>query len=112
MKSIVLLSIVVTIVSSVVLVSIPSVYGSTTTHLDQVNQNYESSLWKLGGTIQEGDTYQYKICSDKTILQVIYPYHCYNIELEFVNILESYKGKVWVVQGNFTTPEINRYMIF
>jgi len=68
-------------------------------------------MWKLGDNIQKGDMYEYKICSDRIISQVIYPYHCYNIELEFVTILESYKGKVWVVQGNFTTLEINRSMI-
>jgi len=97
-----------------------SVYGD---YFDKVNQKYESSLWKLGENIQEGDTYEYKICSDsnydRIISQIIHPNHCYTISLEFVTILESYKGMVWVVQGNFTipstilgtTPEISNQMI-
>jgi len=97
-------------------ISIFSAYGDTNlSYLDQVNQhydNYNNSLWSLGENIQEGDYYSYKICNDDYIAQKIYPYHCYNIELEFVTILESYKGKVWIVQGNFTTLEINRSMIF
>lgn len=96
------------IVVTIVMVSIPSVYGDFS---DIVQQKYDESLYHVGINLTEGDVYEYKICSDDTIQQVIYPYHCYNIQLNFVTILESYKGKVWVVQGNFTTPEINRSMI-
>ncbi len=89
--------------------TIPSVSAllTTSSYLEQVQANYDSNynqrnLWSLGNNIQEGDYYSYKICNDDYITQIIYPYHCYQINLEFVKILTSYKGKVWVVQGNFT----------
>ena len=86
-------------------------------YLEQVQANYDSNysqrnLWRLGENIQEGDYYEYKICNDDTMYQIIYPYHCYTISLEFVTILESYQGKVWIVQGNFITPNISEQIIF
>ena len=118
-KSVILLTVIllsVTVLFATSATFVTSAYGHFTPedsehivqHYDELN---DKLMWKLGGTIQEGDLYQYIICSDKTISQIIYPYHCYNIELEFVTILESYNGEVWVVQGNFTTPDINRSMI-
>jgi len=98
-KSIILLF----IVSGIIFFNSPA-YGDLS-YLEQVYENYsleKSSHWKLGDNITEGDYYKYKICNDSTILQIIYPYHCYVINLEFITILESYTGKVWVVQGNFT----------
>jgi len=92
------------------------VYGSVTIpYLEQVQANYDNynnSLWSLGNGIAEGDYFQYKICNDDTIQQRIYPYHCYEINLEFVTILTSYNGDVWVVQGNLITPDISQQMIF
>ena len=96
-------------------ISIFSAYGDTNlSYLEQVQANYDSynnSLWGLGNNLAEGDYYSYKICNDDIMYQKIYPYHCYEISLEFVTILESYKGKVWVVQGNFTTVDVTEQMV-
>ncbi len=97
-------------------------YDDVMSHQNNSIDRYET--WSLGNNISEGDYYEYKICNDDIIAQMIYPYHCYVINLEFVTILESYKGKVWVVQGNFTilgstldtilgtTPHTSQPMIF
>lgn len=69
---------------------------------DQVSQNYEKSLWGVGDNLLEGETYTYKICNDLQMSQIIYPYHCYFIELTFVSLMESYKGETCVVQGYLT----------
>jgi len=112
--SIFILLIISTILATILVSTIPSV--SAISYLEQVKVNYDDyndSLWSLGNGIAEGDYYSYKICNDDTIHQIIYPYHCYEISLEFVTILESYKGKVWVVQGNFSTPDVvTQQMIF
>lgn len=111
-KSTILLTIILLSVTVLSVTSTPFAYSHfTPSDSDHIIQHYDSSLWGVGNNLKEGDSYEYKICGDKTISQVIHPYHCYNIELDFVTILESYKGKVWVVQGNFTTLEINRSMI-
>ncbi len=124
-----LVLIVVTMILSILVILSPDsksnddilfAYGdSNLSYLEQVQANYDdynNSLWRLGDNLQEGDYYSYKICNDNTLYQKIYPYHCYIISLEFVTILQSYKGDVWVVQGNFTilgtTPDITEQMIF
>jgi len=73
---------------------------------------HNRDTWSLGNNIQKGDYYSYKICLDDKMYQKIYPYHCYDISLEFVTILTSYTGDVWVVQGNLTTPHTSEQMIF
>ena len=60
------------------------------------------SLWSIGNNLQVGDYYKYKICNDHFMMQEIYPYHCYDISLEFVTLLDSYKGKQWIVQSYLT----------
>ena len=115
-KSTILLAVILLSVTVLSVTSTPSAYGHfTPLDSDHIIQHHnelnDELMWKLGDNIQKGDVYEYKICSDRIIFQVIYPYHCYNMELEFVTILESYKGKVWVVQGNFTTPDISNQMI-
>lgn len=112
-KYLLLFPIVVSIILSILVMSSPDpnsslfAYGESyyqLSYLEQVKQNYDNynnSLWSLGNNIQEGDYYSYKICNDSnyndTMYQVIYPYHCYIINLEFVTILTSYTGDVWVV---------------
>ena len=86
---------------SIIVSSVSVVYGES--YLEQVKSNYDNrDTWSLGNNLQEGDYYSYKICNDDTMYQVIYPYHCYEISLEFVKILESYKGDTWIVQSYLT----------
>jgi len=92
----------ITVLISIVTM-VPSV--SAISYLDQVKANYDNyndSLWSLGNNLAEGDYYSYKICNDDIMYQKIYPYHCYEISLEFVKILESYKGDTWIVQSYLT----------
>ena len=119
MKYLVLLIFVLLILATIILVTtivfkivdtIPSVFAISTNYsnynyLEQVQANYDdynNSLWSLGNGIAEGDYFVYKICNDNMMYQIIYPYHCYVISLEFVKILESYNGDVWIVQSYFT----------
>jgi len=111
--SIFILFVIGTVLGTITGVIVPSV--SALSYLEQVQANYDSynnSLWSLGNNLAERDYYSYKICNDDIMYQKIYPYHCYDISLEFVTILESYKGKVWIVQGNLTTPDVTQQMIF
>jgi len=104
-KSIIILF---SIVASIILLySSLLAYGdsSNLSYLEQVKQNYDNyndSLWSLGNGIQDGDYYSYKICNDTIMYQVIYPYHCYIINLEFVKLLESYNGDTWITQSHIT----------
>jgi len=113
--SISILLILATILVSTIVITIPSVSAiSMNNYLEQVKANYDNynnSLWSLGENIQEGDYYSYKICNDDTMYQVIYPYHCYIISLEFVRILESYNGDTWIVQSYFTIDDTIGYTI-
>lgn len=86
------------------LLIIPSVDGYSN-HYDDVRNNQITQLWNLGNNLTEGDMLEYKICNDNIMYQEIYPYHCYNIKLTFISILESYKGDTWIVQGYFETPD-------
>jgi hypothetical protein len=42
--------------------------------------------------------------------QNIYPYHCYEIKLKFLDILESYRGPIWIVQGELSYGENNEFV--
>ncbi len=86
-------------------VSAISMNYSNYDYLEQVKANYDNyndSLWSLGDNIAEGDYYSYKICNDDMMYQIIYPYHCYIISLEFVKLLESHTGDTWIVQSYLT----------
>ena len=85
--------------------TIPSSYQ------DQISQKYQDSLWRIGKNLSENDSYHYKICNDKSMFQEIYPYHCYDIELTFLKVLESYKDRSWVVQGHLGIGDKTTSMI-
>lgn len=86
----------------------PSYYPS---YYDDVINNQKITNWSVGDNIQEGDYFVYKICNEDTIHQIIYPYHCYEISLEFVKLLESHTGDTWVVQSYFTVGNTIDYTI-
>ena len=90
--------------------------GLSETFEEQVSSNYSSTLWGIGNTLKEGDSYIYKIC-DNSIPRTVIDSHCYTMELYFVQILESWRGPVWIVQGvlNYDDADnhpITKYMIF
>lgn len=83
---------------------------------DQVNSNYQSTLWSVGANLKDVDSYIYKIC-DNSLPRTVIDSHCYTIELYFSEILQSWRGPVWIVQGilNFEDADnhtITEYMIF
>jgi len=84
--------------------------------VDQVNSNYQSTLWSVGANLKDGDSYIYKIC-DNYLPRTVIDSHCYTIELHFGEILQSWSGPVWIVQGILNYDDINNhpiteYMIF
>ncbi len=108
------------LILSLVLFSTIPVYGftndstndSTNDYLDQVRKNYEKSQWGLGENLQEGDFYHYRICDDRFVPFEIIGHRCYDLELTFGTILQSWDGPVWIVQGNVTSSQKSQYMIF
>ena len=93
---------------------IPTIQSET--FEEQVNSNYSSTLWSVGNNLQEGDLYIYKIC-DNSLPRTVIDSHCYTIELQFLQILESWRGPVWIVQGILNYDDANnqpitKHMIF
>lgn len=83
---------------------------------DQVNSNYQRTLWDVGANLKDGDSYIYKIC-DNSLPRTVIDSHCYEIELHFSEILQSWRGPVWIVQGVLNYEDANNhpiteYMIF
>ena len=83
---------------------------------EQVNSNYQSTLWGVGANLKDGDSYTYKIC-DNSLPRTVIDSHCYEIELYFSEILQSWRGPVWIVQGILNYEDTNnhtitKYMIF
>lgn len=101
---------------------IPFGYGhDSSLHLDgsdhsmdwiKILQEYnKSSEWKVGTNLTETDYYKYTIC-DISIPKTILESHCYDMELYFVTVLQSWNGPVWIVQGFMIHGENTESMIF
>lgn len=91
-------------------------FGQSENFEDQVNFNYQSTLWGVGANLKDGDSYIYKIC-DNSLPRTVIDSHCYTIELYFSEILQSWNGPVWIVQGILNYEDTNNhsvteYMIF
>jgi hypothetical protein len=90
--------------------------GLSETFEDKVNSKYNQTLWGIGANLKEGDSYVYKIC-DNSLPRTVIDSHCYYVELYFIQILESWSGPVWIVQGVLNYDDANnhsitKYMIF
>lgn len=76
----------------------------------QINEKHQKSLWKLGESLNEGDSFTYRIC-DGTVPETFISSHCYTIDLTFVSLLESWNGSSWIVQGILNTDTEERFLI-
>lgn len=108
LSSLVLLSMIVLIVIDPQEVNGIFFYGN---HYDYVMSHENTEFWSIGNNLNDGDFYHYEICNDDSMSQKIYPYHCYEITLEFIKVLQSFKGYSWIVQGHITFGNNTNSMI-
>lgn len=90
--------------SIMIILLIPNV-SAYSNHYDEVMDNQNNVSWSVGDNLNEGDYFHYTICNDELMSQIIWPYHCYDVKLTFISILESYKGNTWLVQGYLIVNE-------
>lgn len=95
------------VLSGVLVFSISTVYGLSFT--EQAKLYHDNSSWELGEKLKEGDFFHYRICDSMVSPGVEIGFFCYDLELEFIQILESWKGPTWIVQGNVTTGDDSHY---
>ena len=62
----------------------------------------QPDMWQVGGALQVGDSYEYRICHDAHIIQEIHPDVCYSVHLDFIYHMAHHAyGPVWVADVNF-----------
>lgn len=78
---------------------------------DLLDRGGKPATWYLGKGLIPADQFTYKICD--TILTIPEsPDHCYQISLEFVDILKGPNGDVWVVQAVMDHQDKKTFSIF
>ncbi|MBI1663959.1 MAG: hypothetical protein IS860_10875 [Nitrosopumilus sp.] len=78
---------------------------------DLLNRKGKPATWYLGKGLIPGDQFAYKIC-DMILIIPESPDHCYQLSLEFVDILKGPHGDVWVVQAVMDHQDMKTYSIF
>ena len=84
---------------------------SKTLSVDLLDRKGKPATWHLGKELVPGDHFTYKVC-DMILIIPESPDHCYQISLEFVDILKSPHGDVWVVQATMDHQDKKTYSIF
>ena len=84
---------------------------SKTQSVDLLHRKGKPATWYLGKGLVPGDQFTYKIC-DMILIIPESPDHCYQISLEFIGILKSPHGDVWVVQATMDHQDKKTYSIF
>ncbi|KEQ56874.1 hypothetical protein AAA799N04_00544 [Marine Group I thaumarchaeote SCGC AAA799-N04] len=79
--------------------------------VDLLDRKGKPATWYLGKNLIPGDQFTYKIC-DMILIIPESPEHCYQLSLEFVDILKSPHGDVWVVQAVMDHQDRKTYSIF
>ncbi len=79
--------------------------------VDLIDRKGKSATWHLGKGLTPGDQFTYKIC-DMILIIPESPDHCYQISLEFVDILKSPHGDVWIIQAVMDHQDKKTYSIF
>lgn len=82
-----------------------------TLSVDLLDRKGKPATWHLGKELAPGDQFIYKIC-DMILIVPESPDHCYQLNLEFIDILKSPNGDVWVVQAIIDHQEKMTYSIF
>lgn len=78
---------------------------------DLLNRKGKPATWYLGKSLTPSDQFTYKIC-DMILIIPESPDHCYQLSLEFADILKGPHGDVWVVQAIMDHQDKKTYSIF
>lgn len=78
---------------------------------DLFQRKEKSDTWYLGKGLGPGSMFTYKVC-DMILTIPESPDHCYQISLEFIDILKSPRGDVWIVQAVMDHQDKRTYSIF
>lgn len=84
---------------------------SKTLSVDLLDRKGKPATWHLGKGLVPGDLFTYKIC-DMILIIPESPDHCYQISLEFIDILKGPHGDVWVIQAVMDHQDKKTYSIF
>jgi len=79
--------------------------------VDLVHRKGKPATWYLGKGLGPGEVFTYKVC-DMILILPESPDHCYQISLQFIDILKSPHGDVWIVQAVVDHQDRKTYAIF
>ncbi|CAE6485630.1 conserved hypothetical protein [Candidatus Nitrosotenuis uzonensis] len=79
--------------------------------VDLINRKGKPATWYLGKGLGLSQVFTYKVC-DMTLIVPESPDHCYQIRLEFIDILKGPHGDVWIVQAVMDHQDKKTYAIF
>ena len=69
------------------------------------------TAWYLGKGLGPSEVFTYKVC-DMVLIIPESPDHCYQIRLEFIDVLKGPHGDVWIVQAVMDHQDRKTYAIF
>ena len=78
---------------------------------DLAHRKGKPATWYLGKGLGPGEVFTYKVC-DMILILPESPDHCYQIRLEFIDILKGPHGDVWIVQAVVDHQDRKTYAIF
>lgn len=84
---------------------------SKTLSVDLLDRKGKPATWYLGKGLVPGDLFTYKVC-DMILIIPESPEHCYQISMEFIDILKSPHGDVWIIQVTMDHQDKKTYSIF
>lgn len=79
--------------------------------VDLVHRKGKPATWYLGKGLGPSEVFAYKVC-DMTLIVPESPDHCYQIRLEFIDILKGPHGDMWIVQAVMDHQDKKTYAIF
>jgi hypothetical protein len=79
--------------------------------VDLVHRKGKPDTWYLGKGLGPSQVFTYKVC-DIVLIMPQSPGHCYQIRLEFIDVLRGPHGDVWIVQAVMDHEDKKTYAIF
>ncbi|MCA2003822.1 MAG: hypothetical protein LDL06_03560 [Candidatus Nitrosotenuis sp.] len=76
-----------------------------------IHRKGKPATWYLGKGLGAGEVFTYKVC-DMILIVPESPDHCYQIRLEFIDILKGPHGDMWIVQAVMDHQDKKTYAIF
>lgn len=70
---------------------------------ERIHTQYaEPATWRLGGTLEAGDSYTYRVCGSMEAVFEIHPKTCHILQMDFVyGTTHHAYGQIWVVDVGF-----------